>query len=666
MIRVYLACLTHVVEGRFATDGLPLNIGYLGGYLKAHSGLDVEVRLFVLPEELDRAMAEAPPHILGTSNYVWAARLNYLYLEHYKKLYPDMATVMGGPNLPGTDAGREAFLRAHPAIDFNFVMDAELSFVEVARRLHGTGFDIDKAKAGEPIRGVQWLRGGEFVDGGKGERVRDLDTIPSPYLSGMFDEFLELGLVPTLQTNRGCPFTCAYCHSGNRYFNKLHSFSMERVLGEVDYIASHTKSALLNFADDNYGIFTRDREISEKLSQTRKEHGWPVSVCVSTSKTNKERVSHCLEPIAEAMPMSISMQSMHGPTLKAIKRKNISFEKLNNMRSWLGKGGISSLIELIVPMPEETFESHMRGLEQSIDVKLDYLCSYTTMLLDNTPLLEDEEEYGHQGMVVRHRVVPRDFGRYLGRNVVEVEKVCVATKTFSLDEYVEARCVHFIVQAFYNLKGMGEFVALLRAGGHSVFEWLRALSLALAEDGGGAGEIYHAFRAEARDELWESREALLSYYEDEANFQKLFSGEKGANLIMKYGAAALERFEDFLALGTRVLLKTHPELDVGFVADLSRYCLCLRGDLFDLGGDSFTRTFDYDLLAWEKTLCKTGGGSVPAKKPTAIEFYREPKQLKLLGDSLDTYGDSQDARGKILARVGPSNLFWRSRPAQGA
>ena len=53
------------------------------------------------------------------------------------------------------------------------------------------------------------------------ERIKDLDEIPSPYLNGMMDKFFDGKLTPFLETNRGCPFTCSFCHTGSDYFHKL-------------------------------------------------------------------------------------------------------------------------------------------------------------------------------------------------------------------------------------------------------------------------------------------------------------------------------------------------------------------------------------------------------------------------------------------------------------
>ena len=60
-----------------------------------------------------------------------------------------------------------------------------------------------------------------FYSNEKIERIMDLSEIPSPYLSGRLDEFLDGKLLPITQTNRGCPFTCTFCTEGQRYWTKV-------------------------------------------------------------------------------------------------------------------------------------------------------------------------------------------------------------------------------------------------------------------------------------------------------------------------------------------------------------------------------------------------------------------------------------------------------------
>ena len=57
------------------------------------------------------------------------------------------------------------------------------------------------------------------------ETVEDINDIPSPYLSGIFDELItdnpEEKWQGRIETNRGCPFTCAFCYWGKKSERKI-------------------------------------------------------------------------------------------------------------------------------------------------------------------------------------------------------------------------------------------------------------------------------------------------------------------------------------------------------------------------------------------------------------------------------------------------------------
>ena len=72
---------------------------------------------------------------------------------------------------------------------------------------------------------------------GKIERIKDVNVIPSPYLSGAMDEFFDQPLIPLFETTRGCPFACAFCADGQASKNKIHRYDPERTKEELNYIA---------------------------------------------------------------------------------------------------------------------------------------------------------------------------------------------------------------------------------------------------------------------------------------------------------------------------------------------------------------------------------------------------------------------------------------------
>jgi len=654
MTTIYLANLTHVNDGHYSSDYIPLNIGYLSAFTKTNLNVNnLDIKLFNLPDDLEKAMAEKTPDILATSSYGWSFQLNYFFLAHYKSKIPSIVTIMGGPNYPGTLKEQELFLKKYNNIDFYVVLEGENTFLSLIKKLITNKFNLLKTKR-TTIYGCQYLKNNKFVDGGKGERVKTLENIPSPYLNGDLDKFLEGGFAPQIQTNRGCPFKCTFCHSGDLYFNKLPQFPIDQVLKEIDYISSRVTSNILSIVDDNFGIFKRDKEIAKSLSESKKISGWPTWITVSTSKVNKDQVLDSLLPLRDSLQVSASLQSMDPDTLENVKRKNLTFAEFEIMMEKMSSSSMNTMTELIMPLPGETKKSHLEALEKTIEVGIDEICSYTSMLLPNTPM-QESDTYDKFNMTKKYRVLPRDYGIYFGNKIIETECVCVANSSMTFEEYKQLRGLYFVIYSYYNLKTLKEIVSYLRWVNVSIFGWLKDIQKTLENDKGLPGEVYHQFLAETENELWDTEEELLTYYQKEQNFQKLKSGEKGSNLIMKYSTIYLNNLYEFANLGVETLLKNDKNVNSKFVKDLLRYSVAVRGDVFNEDKIKLEEKFNYDLVKLSEendfSLIENLG------KKVGVTFVRTEKQTEIIENYMKRYGSNEDAKGKIINQVGVETLF---------
>ena len=197
-MRIYLADLGHN-QLTISSDVYPLGISNLASYTQAYSGLAEApiVRIFREPEDLQAALNDRVPDMLGLSNYAWNHELSLCFARYAKKLAPGTLTLMGGPNFPLDPNSQEAFLRSRPEIDVvvaGRTYEGERAFVNIVRRFAEAGSSL-AVLLNESVPGSVWIHreSGELVRGGQVERIRDLDEIPSPYLSGWLDPFLESG-----------------------------------------------------------------------------------------------------------------------------------------------------------------------------------------------------------------------------------------------------------------------------------------------------------------------------------------------------------------------------------------------------------------------------------------------------------------------------------------
>ena len=142
-MRVYLADLCYLNDWD-TNHPVPLNVGYVGAYLKARRPGD-EVALFKDPRQLLSALATRPPDVLALSHYDWNANLNLPVLARAKAIKPDVVTVMGGPNFHAADEQwTTEFFANRPDLDAYITGEGEQSFQQVVELVdrHGAVADI--------------------------------------------------------------------------------------------------------------------------------------------------------------------------------------------------------------------------------------------------------------------------------------------------------------------------------------------------------------------------------------------------------------------------------------------------------------------------------------------------------------------------------------------
>ena len=98
---------------------------------------------------------------------------------------------------------RSRFIKRNPLIDFYAYLEGEEAFATLVARAMETGLDREKMKS-TPIDGfVHRISDTEVMKGAMLTRRRNLDEIPSPYLTGHMDKFFDGKLSPMMETNRG-------------------------------------------------------------------------------------------------------------------------------------------------------------------------------------------------------------------------------------------------------------------------------------------------------------------------------------------------------------------------------------------------------------------------------------------------------------------------------
>lgn len=547
-MRIALLDLNHMTRG-VHTNTAPLGVGLIARYLQKKVGSDLEIKMFKEPARVLDVLTSWTPDVLGVSQYSWNSELNLYFAKLIKMNKPDCLVIAGGPNFDYSESGRIKYFKDYPGVDICVAYDGEIPFAEIIKRL--LAGEERASLCRQPPAGAYSFdaESGKIVASAEvPPRLDALDVFGSIYADGFFDEFLDQGFHPFLQTHRGCPFTCAFCHTSDLYYSRMLFLSPGIFRKEMEYLGKRfagQHDATLYLANTNMSLFKEDFAIAEIIKEIQKKYDWPKIINVNSGKDPKKLLE--MMSIIDFQP-GLALQTLTPKVLENIKRKNIAFaDFMAFQRAILKKTGQTSSTELILCLPGETKETFLETLKKVLNSGVQDICVYTLMYLKGTPLSSREyaERYGY---VIRHRIVPRQFSQIRGEKVLDTEEVIVGTNAMSYNDYLELRGLCFIITVFFSSTELIPLKKMLLEYKIDLAQWIFGIHDKIAEVA-GLKSCYEAFIKETENELFSSREALIDYFNKPENFQALCSGKLGDNLLRKYKYLVIaDNFESFLKL----------------------------------------------------------------------------------------------------------------------
>lgn len=382
-------------------ESVPLAAGYLKAMILDDAELggrvSIEIRNFrgkLTHGEMANAMFGGNiPDVLAFSVFGWNVQAFGALAATFKQLNPDGWVVFGGTHVSGQ---AERVFRLNPEVDVIVNGEGELTFRELIRaRVDGvacTGLGA--------IAGLSWRTGdGIVVTNNDRERIENLDIIPSPFLTGAIDLLDESGRfrydVALIETNRGCPYKCAFCYWGGAVGQRVRAFSRERLRAELTLFAKlgvHTVVA----CDANFGMLPIDLELVDDLIEIKRKYGFPRAFETSWAKNKSKtfyEIVHRMKDAGLRSSFTLALQSLSPDTLETMRRRNMKVNDWHDLAEWLNDQGMDCYAELIWGAPGETTDSFLNGYDE-LSRYVSRIAVYPIMLLPNTDYAENKERHG--------------------------------------------------------------------------------------------------------------------------------------------------------------------------------------------------------------------------------------------------------------------------------
>ncbi|OFX07411.1 MAG: hypothetical protein A2516_02555 [Alphaproteobacteria bacterium RIFOXYD12_FULL_60_8] len=512
----------------------PYSAGLLQIYAERHLPEPGKYR-FLLPVYARIPVQEAVASLLdadivGFSCYVWNAQTSLRIARELKRKKPQVLIVFGGPHVPDQS---ESFLRGNPFIDVACHGEGEAVFTSLLS--HAPQGDL------EAVPSISYLdSNGVLRQTQKGERLRDLAQVPSPYLEGTFEPLMRAHpdehWIALWETNRGCPFSCTFCDWGSAVAGKVNTWALERLYEEYDWFGRH-KVEFIFCADANFGMLERDLDIARYCAQTKAKHGYPQAMSIQNTKNATERSYQVQKILSDAglnKGVVISLQSVDKDTLRAIKRDNISLDSYFTIQQRFADQGIETMTDIILGLPAETYDTFADGVSSVIErgqhnrIQFNNLC-----LLPNAEMgaPEYQERFGMESVETKVVNIHGEFAEPLD-GIYETQQLVVGTNSMPKADWARTRAFCWMAGLLYFDKLLQIPIAVTKQlSGLSYRDIIEFFSEGRFEKGGHfpvLSEIRTLFLDKARDiqaggmEYCHSREWLNIWWPaDEYVFIKL-------------------------------------------------------------------------------------------------------------------------------------------------
>lgn len=623
-IRIMLADLAHSYSVHNHSLPVPLGIGYLKSYCLDQHPEGVTIELFKHPEQLLSAAMATPPDILGFANYGWNENLNLKVGSYLRSRFPNMTIVAGGPNIDQAADQRLAFLARHAYLDYLVIDGGEEPLAEFITWYVNTPEDRTRLP-----ENFAWREGGVlFTTPERSQSNKKIEGIPSPYLAGYLDKFLDMGMVPLFESNRGCPFKCTFCAWGSASKDLVRQFELETILAEVEYVGRRTAARNWIFCDANFGMLKRDVEIAKAIRRVRETTGYPKTCHIWLSKNTTERNFEIGEILGDMTVPVMAVQSLNEPTLKAVNRSNISSETYFSYQQQFHKIGSRTYSDMIVPLPEETLSSHLDGLRTMLQLGVDVIANHNMRMLAGAESNSAETRAKYQ-FRTRYRIIHGDAGRYSTPDnehidSFEYEESLRETATFSESDLLYLRQLHFLVDFCWNSRVYRPVMNLLASEGINpldIFVDLLELSCGQEEHSNTSlarvQQFFEHFERDSKGEWFDSRSEIERYFAEPENFNRLINQD----------------FDKLNILYSIILLKEYKlDFDQVIRQIINKHSVQASGLLNECMGISF---LIFPPISTESCIVETSISS------TACSFFGA---IKLAADAVAATGDELKMR----------------------
>jgi radical SAM superfamily enzyme YgiQ (UPF0313 family) len=372
----------------------PLGIQTLAPVIRKHGH---DVRMFdtchphMREEHIAKAVSEEKPDVIALSFLSTTSYPNLKSMASRLKATAPHTPIIAGGVFATMNAVH--ILKECPFIDSIGTGEGEELLPEFLDNINNPG----------DVEGLVWRSAGSIVENPSRLLIKDLDQFPYPDRSSLPIEYIEsmpldvpavlsLDRFCTMQTSRGCPYSCIYCDIPALGEGKWRCRSAEHVLGEMQQL--HDEGYRSIYLTDDHFLLKRKRieTICQGIIDRKLQFRWGCEGRVDSAAVEELPIMGK----ANCRMLAFGIESGTQKTLDRLK-KNQNLDQIENAITEAKKHGIDTAHGFFVlGSPGETEADMLESFRFAARLKLDTFGFNRLCVYRGTPLWE---EYIDRGII---------------------------------------------------------------------------------------------------------------------------------------------------------------------------------------------------------------------------------------------------------------------------
>ena len=391
--KIFFCVAPSTINPQFASYYPPLGLLYLAGTAE-DMGMECQVFDAALSgASIDRTaekIAAADPDLLCITCFTETRFDMQMLAAAVKKLRPDLPIIVGGPHVSFT--WKDTL--EHCEVDYVAMGEGELILRELLQGKHVS-----------EVPGLAYKTADGIATNERPPRVADLDTLPPPAR-----HLVDMRAYPSarpyknrctqVNTNRGCPFGCAYCSATHFWGRKSTQLSAEKVIERIKHIHDTYGFDVIFFYDDEF-LVNKDRAM-KLMKMIREQTPWLQWI---TSVRFDSLNDELLEEMGRSgcQQLNFGLETFNPDTYKLIHRK-VNYDKAKHfIEKALDSGVKQAQIYLLIGLPGDGPAGLRNTFLKALSLKATFLSTQILRVYPGTII----DEYAHE-----KKILPEGFHWY--------------------------------------------------------------------------------------------------------------------------------------------------------------------------------------------------------------------------------------------------------------